>query len=180
MASDEVLFKVALDLSKADNQFKDHSQLWEQHRQDIELTNKTAQQYTDNTVKYYNKLNKAVKSQIGQVAAEGKAITELDKKFQTLAKKNKDAFDSKELKEFDSLIKTLSKDMSAIENLNLSVDDIDKLISKLANVEDDFGTLNVLVDFFDDKMKQASVSVVGSLEDVQEKIRQTQINIKRY
>ncbi|GAA3638959.1 hypothetical protein [Flavivirga jejuensis] len=178
MASDEVLFKVALDLSKVDSQFKDHSILWEKHTQDIAKGEKAMQDYANNTVKDYDKINKAVKTQISQVAAEGKVIVELDKKFQNLSKNNKDAFDSKELKDFDSLIKSLSKDMGSIESLNLSVDDIDSLISKLTNVEDDFGTLNVLVDFFEDKMKQASIGVVGSLDDIKEKIKETQLNIK--
>lgn len=178
MASDEVLFKVALDLSKADSQFKDHSELWKKHNEDIKKGEKAMQDYADNTVKDYAKINNAVKSQIGQVTAEGKAIQDLDKKFQNLSKNNKDTFDSKQLKDFDALIKTLAKDMAGIENLNLSVNDIDKLTSKLSSSKDEFETLNVLVDFFETKMKQASVGVVGSLDAIKEKIQETQLNIK--
>ena len=68
--------------------------------------------------------------------------------------------------------------MGSIENLNLNIEDFDKLLSLLSGTEDDFEALNVLVGFFEDKMKSAAVGAVGSFEEVQKKIDETKLNIQ--
>jgi len=156
--NDEILFKVALDLSKADNQFKDHSVLWEKHTQDIAKGEKAMQQYADNTVKDYEKINKAVKNQIGQVTDQGKALESLDKKLQSVSKNTKQTFDNKELKQFNDEINKLYKDLGGLDSIDLNLEDMDFLISKLSVAKDDIEAVAIVTDFFQEKLKEIDSS----------------------
>lgn len=174
---DEIYFKAALDLGDIKPQIQDLSKYWDKHNEDIARAEKAYKDYANTTDQAYKKVNQKIKDNIKQVSDEGKAMEKLEKQFTNVAKKNKDAFDSKEVKEFQKVIKGLQGDMTSLENLNLSVDDIDKLTQKLANTKDDFEALNVIVDFFEDKMKSASVNSADSLEVLKKKIEETQKNI---
>src|SRR5690554_50928 len=177
MASNEVLFQIAADLSGLKPEFQDFSDLIKKHDQDVAKSKKAMQDYADDTVKAYDKAGKHIKNNVQQVVAEGKAVEELDKKFKKLAKNNQDAFDSEQLKNFNVLIEKLSKDMANLDNMNLSLEDLDQLEAKIAGASDEFETLNILVDFFEQKMKSASVGVADSLDIVNKKIEEAKLNI---
>lgn len=177
MASDEVLFKIAADLSGLKPEFQDFSDLIKKHDQDVAKSKKAMQDYADSTVKAYDQAGKLIKNNVKQVVAEGKAVDDLDKKFQKLKKNNEEAFSPEQLKQFDTLIQKLSKDMANLDNMNLSLEDIDELEKKVSGAADEFETLNILVDFFDKKMKEASVGVASSFDVIKQKIEETQLNI---
>lgn len=174
----EVLFKVAADLSKLKPEFQDFSDIIKKHDQDVAKSKKAMQSYADDTVKAYQESGKIIKKNVDQVVAEGKAVKELDKNFKNLSKSNKEAFKVEELKSFSDLVNKLAKEMAGLDNLNLSLDDLDTLQAKISGSSDEFETLNILVDFFDQKMKQASVSVADSMDVIKQKIEETQLNIR--
>lgn len=178
MASDEILLKVALDLDKASSEFKDFSGLWEKHNGDIKKGNEAMQKHADGTAKAYETLNKKIKENITQVGNEGKAVENLEKKMDNLGKKNKESFDTKDLDKFVETLKKASAGFGGMENIGLTADDIDKLSKKLAVVEDDFEALNVLVEFFEEKMRSSATSSVSSFDELNTKIEETKLNIK--
>ncbi len=178
MADDEILIKVALELENAKSEFKDFSGLWKTHNNEIQKGNAAMQKQADEVATAYTKVNKKIKENISQVANEGKAIDQLGKKFDSLNKKNKESFDSKELDKFNETLKKVSGSIGQLDKLELSTEDIDQLSKKLANVEDDFEALNVLVDFFESKMTSASVNIADSFDVLKQKIEETKLNIQ--
>lgn len=170
---DEIYFKIAADLSDLKPQFQDLSNFWDKHNQDIAKGEKAYRDYGATTEKVYQKVNQKIKDNIGQVVNEGKALENLEKKFANISKKTSEAFDSKEVKEFQKVIKNLGTDMSSLENLNLSVDEIDTLSKKLGATKDDFEALNVVVDFFEQKIKKAATGSGDSLDSLKQKIERT-------
>ena len=177
MASDELLIKIAADFSDVESGFQDNSKLWEKYNKDIASGEKAIKEYQDTFIKANQKVNDQLKKNITQISNEGKAAQKLQKDFENLAKKNVEAFDSKKLETFNKALAQVSNNMGSIENLNLNVDDFDKLLGLLSSTESDFEAVNVLVGFFEDKMKSAAVSVADSFETVKKKIDETKLNI---
>lgn len=177
MASDEVLIKVAADLSSVDSGFKDLSVKWDKHNADIAKGEKAYKQYVDTVAKENGKVDKAIQSNIDKVAAEGKAIQELEKKFDSLNKKNEKSFDTKKLTDFNNSLKLLSANIGNLDQFDISTEDLDFLTSKLSAAQDDFEALNILVDFFEGKMKSSATTVADSFDVLKKKIEETKLNI---
>lgn len=177
MASDEVLIKVAADLSSVDSGFKDLSVKWDKHNADIAKGEKAYKQYADTIAKENGKVDKAMQSNIDKVAAEGKAIQELEKKFDSLNKKNEKSFDTKKLTDFNNSLKLLSANIGNLDQFDISTEDLDFLTSKLSAAQDDFEALNILVDFFEGKMKSSATTVADSFDVLKKKIEETKLNI---
>lgn len=178
MASDEILLKVALDLDKASSEFKDFTSLWEKHYSDVKKGDDAMKKHGDNTAKAYDSLNKKIKENITQVGNEGKAYEDLGKKVESLNKKNKESFDPKQLEAFIQTLNKAKTSLGHIQNLDMSMEDMDNLSKKLANTKDEFETLNVLVDFFNDKMKSSASTAGDSFEVLNQKVEETKLNIK--
>lgn len=178
MASDEILLKVALDLDKASSEFKDFTNLWEKHNNEVKKGEANMQKQADQTAKAYSEVNKKIKENVNQVASEAKAIDDLGKKLDNVAKKNKQSFDGKELSQFSETIKKVASSLGQLDNIELSATDIESLSKKLSTAKDDFEALNILVDFFEDKMKSSASGATDSMELLNQKIEETKINIK--
>ena len=174
----EVLVKVVADFSGVESEFRDNSKLWEQHEKDIKNGQKAMTEYQKSLATSGQKLNDQIKTNITNLGNEAKQAEKVQKQFESLSKKNQEAFDPSKLDLFNQALKQVSDNMGSIENLNLNIEDFDKLLSLLSGTEDDFEALNLLVGFFEDKMKSAAVGAVGSFEEVQKKIDETKLNIK--
>lgn len=177
MASDEILLKVALDLGKTKDQVQDLSSLWERHNNEIKKGNAAMQRQADDTADAYSKVNKKIKENISQVGNEGKAIDTLGKKFDTLNKKNAKSFDSKELDKYVETLKKVSGSIGSLDAFDISLEEFDDLHKKLSTAKTDVEALNVVVDFFDEKMKDTSSSVSKSFDVIKKKIEETKDRI---
>lgn len=178
MASDEVLIKIAADLSKLEPQFQEMGTLWEKHNKDVAAGEKAYKEFANSVVKENEKVNKKLKDNIGRINDEAKAVKNLDKTFTDLNKKNKDSFDPKNLNDFNNILEKVGRNMGGLEQLDLGIDDYDQLLKLVSQTENEFEALNVLVDFFEDKMKQSASSVSVSFDEIKGKIEETKLNIK--
>jgi len=175
--NDEILIKVALDATKLESGFRDHSKLWDLHNAEVEKGKKTQEEYVNNTIKSRTNLNKALKTNIDKVAAEGKAVQALEKKFESFNKKNEKSFNTQKIETFNKSLEGVSKNIANLEQFNISTEDMDYLTSKLSVAQDDFEALNILVDFFESKMKDSATTVADSFDVIKKKIDETKLNI---
>lgn len=175
----EILFKIAADLSQLEPQFKDLSDFWKKHNEEIAKGEKAIDNYAKNTVKSYEKVNNTIKKNIGQVGSEAKTVENLEKTFKKLNETADGSFDTSKVKEFETLLNTVSRDIGNIDKLDISTEDLDLLSEKLSGTKNDFETLNVLVEFFEDKIKETSTASVSSFDAIQKKIQETQLNIQQ-
>lgn len=178
MASEEVLVKITADLTDLKSGFSDQSDIIAKHNKDVAEGEKAYKKYGETVVKANEAVNKKLQENIKRISEEGKAVEKLQKDFQSLNKANKDSFDAKNLETFEVALEKVSNTMGSLESLNLNVDDFDRLLTILSATEDDFETLNALVGFFEDKMKQTASSVTDSFETVKVKIEETKLNIQ--
>ncbi|WP_435134262.1 hypothetical protein [Formosa sp. A9] len=178
MASDEILFKVAADLSGLKDDLQDLSGYWEKHNKEIAKGEKAMNDYTTNTVKDYEKVNQALKKNTKQLTEEAKAAVILEKQIQSLNEANKQSFNDEQLKEFNSSLSLIENNLQNLKNLDLSLEDLDLLTKNLKEASNDFEVLNTLIEFFDSKLKTASNNTVNSFDSISSKIEETKLNIK--
>lgn len=173
----EVLFKIAADLSKLEPQFKDLSDFWKKHNEEIAKGEKAIDNYANNTVKSYEKVNNTIKKNVGQIGSEAKTVQNLEKTFEKLNDTASESFDTTKVKEFETLLNTISRDIGNVGQLNLTTEDLDTLTQKLSGTKDDFESLNVLIEFFEQKIQESSKVTVDSVDAIQKKIEETKLNI---
>lgn len=177
MASDEILIKVSADLSDLKEGFANNEELWRRHNDSVSKGEKAIKNYADSTVRENKKVDKAIQANIDKIVAEAKALDSLEKNLDSLNKKNDKAFDSKNLNNFNTILNELSKNIGNLEQFNIDTDDIAYLTKELSAAQDDFEALNILVDFFEKKMKSSASAVTDSFDVIQKKIEETKINI---
>ena len=175
---DEILIKIGADLKGLKDAFSDNSQLWDKHNQEVAKGEKAIKSYGDTVVNENKKVEKAIQGNIDKVGQEGKAIQEIEKKFENLSKKNAQSFDTKKLEQFNDMLKKVSVGFAGIENLNINDEDLKLLSLKLNEAQDDFEALNVLVGFFDDKMKGSQATIKDTFTFLEEQIKLTKESIK--
>lgn len=173
----EILIKVAADLSGLKESFSNNSVLWEKHNNDVAKGEKAIKSYVDTVVKENKKVDKAIQTNIDKVGAEGKSIQELEKKIENFGKKNAQSFDTKKIDAFNETLKKVSGNIENLDKFDISTEDIDYLTKKLSVAQDDFEALNILVDFFEDKMKSSASTVSDSFDVIKKKIEETKLNI---
>ncbi|WP_179022057.1 hypothetical protein [Winogradskyella forsetii] len=177
MANDEILIKVAADLSDLKEGFNNNEELWRKHNAQVASGEKAIKDYVNTVTTENKKVDKALQSNIDKVAAEGKAVQNLEKKFESFNKKNEKSFDTKKIESFNTTLNDVSKNIGNLEQFDISTEDMDYLTGKLSAAQDDFETLNILVDFFESKMKDSATSVADSFDVIKQKIDETKLNI---
>ena len=170
---DEIYFKAALDISDVKPIIQDLSKQWDKHNQDIAKGEQAYRSYAKTTETAYQKVNQKIKENIKQVSDEGKAIQQLETYFKKLSKQTDETFDSKQLKEFEAVLKKVSSDLGGTTDFDLSLEDFDELTKQLTEAKDEFDALNLIVDFFEKKMTSAAGNSGKALDGFEGKIERT-------
>ena len=97
----EVLVKVVADFSGVESEFRDNSKLWEQHEKDIKNGQKAMEDYQKSLATSGQKLNDQIKKNITNLGNEAKQAEKVQQQFESLSKKNEEAFDPSKLDLFN-------------------------------------------------------------------------------
>lgn len=158
MANDEVLVKVTADLSGLKEGFSNTEELWRKHNEDIKNGEKAIDNYVKVAVGERKKVDKAIQSNIDKVGAEGKAVQDLEKKFDSFSKKNEKSFDPKKVNEFNAAIGEISKNLVGFDAFDFSSEDLEELTSRLNDSKNEIEDVAIITEFLESKLKDIDSS----------------------
>lgn len=190
--SDEILLKLAVDLSAAKIEFQDLSKIISDRNKDIEEAEKKIRSYGDTAVKEAEKVNKAFKKNIDSIKEEVELIQKLENITQKLSRKNAKLFDTKNVEEFNEKVEELynplggnSPFFAPKQGFIPKAPELDQLSKDLNSTKDDIEATIKVVEFFEQKLKDAgdsgSVSMAQikhEINDIKDFIYQTEREIK--
>ncbi len=174
---DDIILKIGLELGNVKDNFADLGKEYKNLNAESEKTDKLIGELVNTYITQSKKINEAIKTNVSAVANEAKAIDTAQKAVKKAFDGTNKAINNSKIKDFTKQVEEV---FAKLGNGNFKIDskDLEGLSKKLLTTKSDVEALQVVVGFFEDKLKTTSKVSTDSIEVLNQKLKETKLNIQ--